>query len=83
MTSDLLYRDRSIRENLAQLGIPALRELKMVLEVPKPCRDAVARALIETGVRGSGEAARDVRNGPVREDAGAAGAQGHRRVITA
>jgi hypothetical protein len=42
---ELIDEDTSLRDNLAQLGMPALRELKMVLDAPQTYRDAVAKAL--------------------------------------
>lgn len=46
MEPDFIDEDGWLRANLAQLGEPALRELKMVLEAPQSYRDAVSRALI-------------------------------------
>jgi hypothetical protein len=38
--------DADLRRHMAELGEPALRELRRVLEAPAPYRDAVSRALI-------------------------------------
>ena len=43
---DLLNEDREISEHLAELGLPALRELEAVLNAPQVYRDDLQRALI-------------------------------------